>query len=308
MEKLLTEKLELVEHLPTTSFENLPKRLFDDCEKLNKKPTLLDANSRSVIFQSPIPCSCNSNNTFSIRPFRAPKNQQSIILTHGLFEENRDIYTFLIKGLNEKGFDVYLTTLPFHYERRPLESSFSGEFFWSADILRTRKAFKQAVYELYQTYHYIKEERNHPVFFAGFSMGASIALVCSALWKGMPPLFAINPAAGLSDIIWDSPLCRTIKKDFLTAGYSMEQLNEIYAPFEPKSMPRHHISKESICLAYGLYDQVTEQYQYDNLIRSWDISQTIPYKAGHLNTLRVPRLAGDMASFFATKENALHAS
>lgn len=303
MDKLLTEKLELVTHLPTHSFAELPKTLFADSNELCSKGVVLEETPSQVLFQSPVQCHYEENRRVAIQHFKAEETQGTILLTHGLFEDNRDIYTFLIKGLNEKGYDVYLTTLPFHYDRCPNESSFSGEYFWSADIIRTTHAFKQAVYELYQISHYIREKSAAPIYLAGFSMGASVALTTIALWEDeMPPLFAINPAAGLSDIVWDSPLCRTIKRDFLTGGYSMEELKKAYALFEPKSLIPRQIDSNSICLAYALFDQVTAQYQYENLIKSWKLSTTIPYKAGHLNTLRVPRLANDMASFFATKE------
>lgn len=302
MEKLLSEKLEKVQHLPTHTAGEVPHSMFEDFYSLLPKGDVDAHTEEEIRIQSPIRCAHPENQKTMLKHYPAEESKGTVLLTHGLFEDNRDIYGFLIKGLNEKGLSVYLNTLPFHYERVPKESSFSGEYFWSANIIRTQQAFKQAVYELYQSYSYLSYQSNNPIYLAGFSMGASVTLTLSALWDKKVPLFAVNPASGLSDIVWDSPLCRTIKRDYLAGGYRMEDLHQIYRSFEPKSLQVHSSATDAICLAYALYDQVTEQYQYDNLIKSWNIQNTIAYKAGHLNTLRVPRLANDMATFFIQKE------
>ena len=49
--------------------------------------------------------------------------------------------------------------------------------------------------------------------------------------------------------------------------------------------------------ANGVYDQVTSLEQYESFARSWNLANTTALKAGHMNTLRAPRLAGDIAGF-----------
>jgi hypothetical protein len=62
--------------------------------------------------------------------------------------------------------------------------------------------------------------------------------------------------------------------------------------------PHTLTSREKILLIYGLYDQITRPAQYEALIAVRHLSNVIKYKAGHLNTLRVPRFAVDVAHFF----------
>jgi len=50
--------------------------------------------------------------------------------------------------LNELKFNVFLMELPFHFNRKPAESFFSGEYFISADLLRARNAFIQSIYDI----------------------------------------------------------------------------------------------------------------------------------------------------------------
>jgi uncharacterized protein YdaL len=51
-------------------------------------------------------------------------------------------------------------------------------------------------------------------------------------------------------------------------------------------------------IAYGEYDQVIEKKFYENLLNGIKPVKYIKYNAGHLNMLRVPRLANDISQFF----------
>ncbi len=304
MSKLLEEKLELVSHSSSLADIKTDKSLFADFADLEMSGnvTFKECGTNLELI-SPIDSPYPENQKCSVVVYPAEKQIASIILTHGLYEDNRDIYSFLIKGLNRAGYTVYQTTLPYHFDRTPESSQFSGEYFWSADISRTKVAFKQAVYELYQLFHHLEQVTGHPVFLSGFSMGASVSLTLAALTDSVPAFFAINPPAGLTDIVWDSPLCRTIKRDLLSSGLTESDLKSAFSDLEPIEIESPIADIETICLAYAEYDQVTEQYQYNNIIEKWKLTHTHKYKAGHLNTLRVPRLANDMDTFFKVRMN-----
>jgi hypothetical protein len=305
IERLLTDKLEKVHHFPKVQFDDIEGNLFSDFASISCNAEISTNDHIGVMhLVSPIYCDYPQNRFVPVISYDVNNARATIILVHGLFEENRNIYSFLIKGLNCAGYNVKMLTLPFHYERTPVDSLFSGEFFWSADILRTRKAFKQAVYELYQLYTWFTLTLDHPVFITSFSMGAGVSLMLATLCTDIKGLFIINPASALSDIVWDSPLCRTIKEDYFQAGYTIENLKRLYALFEPISADKIATDSENICMVYAQYDMVTEQKHYIKLIEKWKLKNSLSYKAGHLNTLRVPRLADDIVSFFDSRINS----
>jgi esterase/lipase len=200
--------------------------------------------------------------------------------------------------LNNAGFDVKLLTLPFHYERKPESSLFSGEYFWSADIVCTRNAFRQAVCEMYQIYTWFVKNSDKPIFITGFSMGGAVSLMLTIIYNEIRGLQIINPAAAFSDIVWDSPLCRTIRDDYIKAGYSIEDIQRAFTIFEPVGAKKIDIDRQRINLIYGLYDQVTDLQQYNKLIEKWGLKKVAQFNSGHLNILRVPRLADDITAFF----------
>lgn len=297
MEKLLEEKLRKVRHSPEGG--------LDDPASLGQALATVSAGTSPTIsetedgfrFASPFPSGHPENDHCEVIVHRSEDRRGAIVFLHGLFEESRGIYDFLFRNLLRMGFDIYQSTLPYHYSRKPSSSSFGGEFFWSANFLRTSAAFRQAVCELHLLERIVAQRAEHPPLVCGFSMGGCVSLLLASLREDLHGVFAINPASTLSGIVWDSPLCSTIKADFLAAGRSAEELRSAFARFEPAGVERPALATERIHLCYGVYDQVTSLEQYESFARAWNLAGTTALKAGHMNTLRAPRLAGDIAGF-----------
>jgi pimeloyl-ACP methyl ester carboxylesterase len=304
LEKLLGEKLRKVHHYPEGGLDSGNDGDSADFPALSTGsiPKIFTTQS-GFRFESPIPCSHAENALCDVTVHRAQHSRGSVVFLHGLYEDSRAIYDFLFRGLVANGLDVYFSTLPFHYSRRPASSLFNGEFFWSANYKRTRAAFKQAVHDLHALYRIVCAQQKHPVAVCGFSMGGCVALLLAAACNDIDGVVAINPAISLSGIVWDSPLCSTIKADFLAAGYNISQVQRAFAAFEPVSARSIALARERIQLVYGIYDQVTSPDLDKEFARTWALRNVIAYNAGHLNILRVPRLAGDIAHFFQSIAN-----
>jgi pimeloyl-ACP methyl ester carboxylesterase len=233
-----------------------------------------------------------------LRSYPAPEPRATVLFAHGLFEEQREIYRFLFSGLNRLGYAVELYGLPYHYERKPEDSLFSGEFFFSANLFRTRQAFLQASQEMSDCYRRLAQETARPVFLAGFSMGGTMALQAAARLGLVPGVCLINPPAGLADLIWTSPLCQTIRADIEAANLGHADVAAYFRDIDPLFVGAGSVDKQRVLMIQALFDLVTRQEQYEALAAAWQFPHRLKYHAGHLNTLRVPRLAEDMARFF----------
>ncbi|MBN2528537.1 MAG: hypothetical protein JXR76_19265 [Deltaproteobacteria bacterium] len=305
LDKLLSEKLEKVHHFPDTGID-FPEPLFKDWPQY--QDTLarafghgmapVQSSSTEMLFESLVQGNHVENQMFSVQAFLSGSPVVNLVFYHGLFEENREIYHFLFSNLTRLGVNVYLCTMPYHYERMPAKSVFSGEYFWSAYFERTRNAFKQAVYDLHLVREWIACSSSLPVIVGGFSMGGAVALIYGAFQRLEDAIVALNPAVSLSEIVWDSPLCKTIKADYLNAGYEIQQLRKAYRSFEPVAWSAPRTPVKRIFMAYGSYDLVTSPELYRTLVSRWQLTNTIEYKSGHLNMLRVPRVANDIVQFW----------
>jgi pimeloyl-ACP methyl ester carboxylesterase len=299
MDRLLTEKLGTVHHYPTVPLDHMNQDAFDDFRALDPVGSIaVEADGSALVLTSPVACEYLENRVARVLCYNAKCPRATILFVHGLFDDSRETYAFMLGGLLKAGYSVRLMTLPFHHERTPACSRFSGEYFWSANVLRTCRALKQSVYELYQCHNWLTHTTHQPVFLAGFSMGATVSLMLAALNSAPRGLFVVNPAGALSDIVWDSPLCRTIRDDFLAVGCGRKEVTNVFVGFENALSGGHRMSPNTICMASALYDEVTKQEQYDAIASKWNLRHRLRYKAGHLNTLRLPRLAEDMTRFF----------
>lgn len=306
-EKLLDLKLRKVRHQPT---EFYPPEIYSlnqiELRDLVRKH---EAQARVIMEQGVLSYSSCINTKYPgndqsrcfCYPAKSAKGE--IIFIHGLYEDNRQIYQYLISELNKQGFNVYLYILPFHYERKPAASLFSGEYFLCADIYRSLLAFKQAVYDLYFLYGYLKQKRQQKVILVGFSMGGGISLLLSALIGEIDGFFVINPVVCMAELIWERPLCATIKADLVNYGITFAELKKVLQGFEPLENYHSGIPSNRIRMVQGIYDQINDPRDYQRFAVHWKLPELLNYKAGHLNVLRVPRLSQDIAEFYFQNPN-----
>ena len=299
LEKIIAEKLSQVHHVPSKQPDALREPAFGSfSQPLGRAENGQSFDPYITVLHSPIQTAHPENRAFFLRCHPAKAERGIVLLVHGLFEDNRAMYGFLIGELNRAGYSVYLTTLPFHHERTPAEAKFSGEFFFSADLARTKEAFVQAVLEVRLAYEWLTAHHDAPVFLTGFSMGGTVATAAACANDCFEGVCIVNPASMLSEVIWTSPLCATIKQDLLAAGWERTEIDFVVSSFDPYMMSYMQTDDSRVLMIYALYDQITRPDQYESLITQKQLTNILQYKAGHLNTLRVPRFATDLVQFF----------
>jgi pimeloyl-ACP methyl ester carboxylesterase len=297
-QKLVSEKLAKVSHRPACPLETLLDVPFSGFTlPFGTTDVLEDVAGKTITIRSAIDCTYEENRWARIVVHEAERPRGAVLLVHGLFEDNRQIYGFLIGEFLRLGYSIYQTTLPFHYERRPASSLFGGEFFLSAELRRTKGAFRQATLELQQCYDLLSQRLDVPLSVVGFSMGGAVALTAAGLTERLNRVCLINPATRLTELVWTSPLCQTIKNDLLSAGCDAKLIDSVLETFDPFSLQANALNRQRVLMIYGQYDQVTLSKQYEEMIRHFNLPNVLRYKAGHLNTLRVPRLAEDIVKF-----------
>lgn len=301
-EKLLKEKLTLVRHVPAIPVRRPDPGLaeFERLQGLPREATDTgEGKDRELSFVSAVDSGYPKNDRVHCRLWMADEPAGTVVFVHGLYEENLDIHSFLLSALRKNGFSVCAMTLPYHYDRKPDESIFSGEFFWSGDMERSVRAYRQAVFDLFQTTSYARERFRMPVVVVGFSMGAGIALTLAGL-TSLDGVFVINPVCNISGLVWTSALFSAVRRDLEEQSITLEDVRATFAGFEPLNGAGSRTDGTRITLGRSLYDQINDPANYDLLMTQRGIQNVCVYKAGHLNVLRVPKLAADVLRFCRT--------
>ncbi len=304
MDKLLKEKLKKVNHSPNHSMFVPAEGLFKNTNNILNvsKVNYYRDNSTSrrieiPSFERTTPYS--ENNTVYLYNYPAINGERNVLFVHGLFDDSILNYEYLFKLLNDLNINVYFMTMPYHFNRKPRTSVFSGEYFLSADIFRTQNAFKQAVLDIDASFQFVRNENSFPNVLVGFSMGGCVSLRHYILSKQEIPTFLINPVTDFCEVLWDSPLFVTIGKDLINSGYDEDKCKKFFIEMDPSNFIDGGFKSDKIAMVYSSYDQVINEKKYKKFVNRTGISNTYVYHSGHLNVLRVPKLAKDISQFTA---------
>ena len=243
------------------------------------------------------------NNSIYLHNSQCDDNIGNILFIHGLYDEHLLNYTFLIKMLNELKFNVYIMELPYHHKRKPKNSIFSGEYFLSADVYRTKKAFIQSIYDVEACMQFINYVDKKPLLLVGFSMGGFISLKYYTIKNKINGVVLINPVVSLSRLVWESHILESIRNDLRKHGWNEKATEAVFEEVEVFNRTYSDVNFKSVALLYSIYDQLIEEKKYKAFIEKTNVKNVNIYHAGHLNILRVPKLSKDIYNFFmeATK-------
>ncbi|HEX2954109.1 MAG TPA: alpha/beta fold hydrolase [Bacillota bacterium] len=304
LEKMLQEKLTKVHHSPLKSYFKSDQSSLDDFVAVRTDSTNLaldrdEGSYRLITLPSSLPTEAYpENNEIYLHYHPVPEANGNILWVHGLYDDNIQNYNYIIQLLNESAFNVYIFILPFHFERKPSASLYSGEYYWSADLFRSQYAAKQAIFDLKTAVGFIRNISPLPTVIAGFSMGGNVSLRYFLMEDRADGLFLINPVTRLSQLIWESPLLRSVRGDLESAGYDLHQVEQLFQRLDPVKNIHYPPLRKPVALGYSVYDQIVGHAMYLEFVQKFRFETTIAYNAGHLNILRVPKLANDIGQYF----------
>lgn len=303
LEILINEKLSKVRHSPDNSYFKNKDINFDDFSgNLLQKTDVDFAGTVNGVSLFNIPSFYKQelhieNNLIPVYFHPAQNPKSNILMVHGLFDENSANFLFLIKQLCDLNFNVYFMALPYHFNRKPKESSFGGEYFFSADLYRTRNAFKQAVLDVEATKQFINFNNDMPINILGFSMGGCVVFQYYLLNKCGIKTYLLNPVTEFKRLPWDNTLLLSIGRDLKESSVREDTILKIFTEIDPCEKIGLDFNGENMAIGYSVYDQVIKKRKYDSFIKKTGIKNVTEYSAGHLNVLRVPRLARDIHGF-----------
>lgn len=205
-------------------------------------------------------------------------NDVSVIFVHGWRSSSlnriKAIYhdSFLLKG-----YEMFYLTLPYHMEREPIESLYSGELMISANIERTITSVRQAVSDLRALIYWLKS-RNKKVIIIGVSLGGYISNLTGAIESNIDALISIFAPGNLAHAIWYGGAGTYIKKEFEKNSITYEDLNEFWKSINVSNYSLK-IDKNKSLLIKANYDKYIPNSDKEI---TW--LNTIPdkiYKCGH---------------------------
>ncbi|MFD0084245.1 alpha/beta hydrolase [Priestia megaterium] len=231
------------------------------------------------------------------------ESKPNVIFVHGWrmkgFDRVKKIFHNSI--MNNLGWNMYYYTLPYHLERQPETSLYSGEFMVSANINRTVESTRQAIVDLRALIQWIKNNKQGPVIIIGVSLGGFISNLVATLESEIDALVSIFYSNRLSYSIWNTIPGKYIRQDLETHGVNYNDLVKYWELTEPnQATPK--MNKDNILLISAKHDQYVHIQDADLLWESWGKPTRYVYNCGHAGiVLKRKKIAKDTISFLQNK-------
>jgi hypothetical protein len=256
-------------------------------------------------FQSLISTGDPSNDSLTGEVFlnKNDVDTPNVIFVHGWRMDSLDRIKKMFHNriMNDMGWNMYYFTLPYHFQRKPERSLYSGEYMISADIHRTIQSTRQAVIDLRALIHWIKANKSGPVIIIGVSLGGFLTNLAAIIEPEIDVLVSIFYANRLSYSIWNTIPGKFIKADLEHHGVNYDVLKRYWRIMEPsQAIPK--IKKDNILLISAKYDQYVHNEDTHYLWESWGRPTRYVYNCGHAGiVLNRKKIATDTLTFIQNK-------
>lgn len=233
-------------------------------------------------FPSPISGPYAENNTvhgIRLRQAGTERARSAVIMLHGGFAEGYEAERLLGKRLFAGAADVYCPAAPFHMQRQPAASHYSGQFLLSGDVVRLVRGFAQSAVETRALAASLREAGYEHVAVTGISLGGNATLNAAA-YSELDATLAIAPATDPFHSIWQTLLGKLIRQDATQAGFSTPLVARAMRHITPAHVSRPRTNPDRITLVYGRKDVLTPPKQTQELGSAWGCPMT-EYGIGH---------------------------
>ncbi|EEL93421.1 hypothetical protein bcere0030_25620 [Bacillus cereus AH1273] len=183
--------------------------------------------------------SCNDSVTGELF-LHKNKDAPHVIFVHGWrMDSNERVKKIFHDHMTNLKWNMYYFTLPYHFDRKPNQSLYSGEYMVSANIERTVEATRQGVADLRTLIKWIKANKNGPLILIGISLGGVITNLTSLVEPEIDVLASIFYANRLSYSIWKTNPGKFIREDLEHHGVTYDDLIAYWKITEPsQTLPK----------------------------------------------------------------------
>ena len=193
--------------------------------------------------------------------------------------------------------DVLSMHLPYHGRRKPKLSAFHGEYFWTADLVRTFEAMRQSVHDARSLIAWIKQNDPGPVGVMGVSLGGMVALALASFEPSLEFAIPIAAHLDLAGVLEDAALLRPVRKELEEHGWQPSDVKAY-----TRSLGLHEvmpcIPKDRILFVVGKYDRILRTDRTEALWERWGNPAIHWFPAGHLGILTHIRGVLDVSKQF----------
>ena len=165
-----------------------------------------------------------------IRPTEARRRPRLLYL-HGYMQPETYVEELaLLAGMALRlDAEVVQMQFPYHGRRTPRGSRFSGELYWTADMVRSFEALRQTLLDARTLLSYLLEEDDRPVGISGLSLGGALTLSLTCLEERFAFSTPLIAHMDLEALVADAPVLGRMRRDLRSFGWGRKEFGEFVA-------------------------------------------------------------------------------
>ncbi|HEY8039051.1 MAG TPA: alpha/beta hydrolase family protein [Polyangiaceae bacterium] len=199
-----------------------------------------------------------------IHPRSGPR-RKALVYVHGWLEPGPWIEeaVLLPRLYDALEVDVLHVQLPFHGSRNPRSALFHGEFFWSADLVRSIEAVRQSCMDARTLVAWLRAQGYDEVGVTGISLGGSITMVLACVEPTPDYVVPIVSHLQLAEAVEDAPILWRMKADLERFGVDRARRKEIFSrlgldTMKPRLAPQRQLwimARDDVYIAAPLVER-----------------------------------------------------
>ncbi len=238
-----------------------------------------------------------------IRPASAVSRPRLLYL-HGYLQpetyiEELSLLTGMALRLNV---EVIQLQPPYHGRRTPRGSRFDGEFYCTADLVRSLEAVRQTVLDARTLLSWLLEEDTGPVGVVGLSMGGALTMVLTCLEDRFAFSIPMIAHMDLCALTTDAPVLAGMRQELRQFGWGAEELAEFFAQIGWNDL-RPKLPPERIQLFAASEDRFFVPAVVEELWQRWGRPAIRWYPCSHLGFIpHLPEVMRAVGEFIEQRE------
>lgn len=264
--------------------------------------TLVKQRPRYTVYDFQFPSAITSpwpeNNVVYGRYFKthAGPGSATVIVLHGWLAFNYWWFATICRKLAEAGMNSLMIQLPYHIQRQPRESHFSGELAINGDLRQSVEMIRQAVADTRSVVNWIKSQAQTQAGIWGISLGGWVGALVTAVEPRLDCAVLMIPAVRPDDVLWHSKLGPPLKDVVASAGISYEQMQAAMTIITPKYF-QPKLPPDKILLMEAEADQAVRPHTVEELWEVWGRPQLRRYRHSHMSIIFSRRALHDGVNF-----------
>jgi hypothetical protein len=233
-----------------------------------------------------------------IRP-AAARRRPRLLYLHGYlqpetFVEELALLTTMALQMNV---EVIQMQAPYHGRRAPRGSRFSGELYWTADVVRSFEALRQTLVDARTLLGWLLAKDDRPVGVAGLSLGGALTLILACLDERFAFAVPLIAHMDIAALVSDAPVLTKMRHDLRSFGWRKKDFDDFirgvgWHGLQPK------LSADRVLMIAATEDRFFDPRLVRRLWRQWGRPAIRWYQTSHVGFLpHLPEVLGVMREF-----------